>query len=304
MKPDVLVVGAGPAGVSAALWARSLDLEVTLIDSGPTPGGQLHHVHFTPKNVAAAVAGDGAALAARLAAQLTDAAIHPGCDNVAVALEGEPDQPAIVTSAGARLTAAAVLVATGVRKRRLNVPGERELEGRGLTTSASRDRAQLTGRRVAVVGGGDAAYENALLLTRIGCEVLLLVRDQPQARVEFRRAVEANRAIMVLQPATVLAVLGEHAVRGVRVQRDGPVEERAVDAVVVKVGVLPNTEWCAPSLSLDRDGYVVVDATLRTSRPRVWAAGDVTRPARASVAAAVGQGAAAVAAIRTELRGD
>jgi thioredoxin reductase (NADPH) len=304
MRTDLLVVGAGPAGVSAALWARSLDLEVALIESGPAPGGQLHHIHFPPRNFAGSVAGDGAAIAARLGDQLAAAGVHPQCDTVAVGIEGGPEQPVIVTSAGARLPAGAALVATGVRKRRLGVPGERELEGRGVTTSATRDRARLVGRRVAVVGGGDAAYENALLLARAGSEVLLVVRDHPLARMEFRRAVEAEPVITVLQPATVVAVLGGHVVRGVRLQRGETTEERAVDAVVVKVGVVPNTEWCAGVLTLDPEGYVVVDATLRASRPRVWAAGDVARPPRPGLSAAIGQGAVAVAAIRAELRGD
>lgn len=304
MKPDVLIVGAGPAGVSAALWARSLDLDVELLDSDAVPGGQLHHIHFPLGNAAGVVSGNGAAIAARFAQQLGESAVRVRHDTVAVALEGEPELPQIVTSAGARIPAAAVLIATGVRKRRLDVPGERELEGRGVTTSATRDRAQLAGKRVAMVGGGDAAYENALLLARERCEVVLLVRGQPRARAEFRRAVEVEPAITVLQPATVLAVLGEHAVRGVRLRRDGEVEERAVDAVVVKVGVLPNTEWCTGAVALDGAGFIAVNGTLQTSRPRVWAAGDVTRPVRLGVAGAIGQGALAAAAIRAELRGD
>lgn len=301
--PDLLVVGAGAAGVSAALWARSLQLGVRLIESGRHPGGQLHDIHFEPDNVALAAAGAGAALAARLAQQLARAGIAPACDTVAIGVEGD-GRPCVRTSDGGRLEAEALLVATGARKRRLGVPGERELEGRGVSTSATRDRAQLAGRRVAVAGGGDAAYENALLLALAACDVVLVVRDAPRARAEFQRAVEAERRIVVRHDTSVVAVLGTEWLEAVRVESGGQREDLAVDALVVKVGMVPNTEWCAGALDLDAAGYVKVDAMQRASRARVWAAGDVTGPQRPSLALAIGQAAEAVDAIRRELRGD
>lgn len=303
-ETDLLVVGAGVAGVSAALWARSLQLSVRLLEGAPAPGGQLHDIHFAPANVALAAAGQGAALAARLGVQLANAGIAPICDTVAVAIEGSPDEPRVRTSAGARLLAATVLVATGARKRRLGVPGERELEGHGVSTSATRDRAQLAGRRVAVVGGGDAAYENALMLAGARCDVVLLARDAPRARGEFQRAVQSEPRIALRHDTAVVAVLGEGRVQAVRVESGGGREDIPVDAVVVKVGIVPNTEWCAAGLELDAAGCVVVDEAWRTSRPRVWAAGDVTGPMRPSLAGAIGQAAEAVAAIRRELHGD
>ncbi|HET7226979.1 MAG TPA: NAD(P)/FAD-dependent oxidoreductase [Candidatus Eisenbacteria bacterium] len=302
--PDLLVVGAGAAGVSAALWARSLQLDVQLIEGGPRPGGQLHDIHFEPDNVALAAAGQGAALAARLAEQLARAGIAPACDTVAIGIGDEDGRPCVRTSDGGRLRAEALLVATGARKRRLGVPGERELEGRGVSTSATRDRAQLAGRRVAVAGGGDAAYENALLLARAACDVVLLVRDAPRARAEFQRAAEAEPRIAVRHDTQVTAALGTGRLEAVRIESAGRREDLAVDALVVKVGIMPNSEWCAGALALDPAGHVEVDATLRTSRPRVWAAGDVTGPNRPSLAVAIGQAAEAVDAIRRELRGD
>jgi thioredoxin reductase (NADPH) len=303
VSPDVLVVGAGPAGVSAALWARSLDLSVTLIESAPVPGGQLHHVYFQPDDFAGGLAGDGAAIAARFADQLRAAAIPVEYDVVAMALErGAGDGALVRTSSGERIAASAVVVATGVRRRHLGIPGERELEGRGVSYSATRDRGTFAGRHVIVVGGSDGAFENALLLTEVGCSVTLVARDTTRARVEFRDRVEADPRIEVVEGARVAAVLGADHVTGVRIETATGAVERDAAGVVIKAGSIPNTEWCADALAVDAEGYVLADDRLRTSQPHVWAVGDVTRPGRPSLSLAIGQGALALAAIRDELR--
>jgi thioredoxin reductase (NADPH) len=178
--PDLLVVGAGPAGVSAALWAATLGLRPLVIEGGATPGGQLQHIHFRPANFAGAAPGDGPAIAATLAAQLAEAGIEVRCGVPAAALE--PGAAAVRTAGGERIAAHAVLVATGVRRRRLDVPGERELEGRGVSFSATQDRMRFAGEEVAVAGGGDAAFENALLLAAVGGRGASSGRASPPTR--------------------------------------------------------------------------------------------------------------------------
>lgn len=303
--PDAIVVGAGPAGVSAALWLRSLDLEPLLLESASAPGGQLLHVHFALPNVAGLLARDGAEVAERFTAQLAARSVPVRCDCVATTLEprGEDGAPVVVLSTGERLSAPAVIVATGVRRRRLEVPGERELEGRGVSTSATRDRARLAGRRVAVVGGGDAAYENALLLGAAGCEVALLVRGEPRARDEFRSRVAAEPRVRVREGVRVLAVEGGDRVSAVRLATRQGEERLACEAVVVKVGVQPNSEWCRAVLEHDADGFLIVDEHLSTSGDGVWAAGDIVRPPLASMTVALAHGALAAADVRARLRG-
>jgi thioredoxin reductase (NADPH) len=303
---DLLIVGAGPAGVSAALWAHTLELDVLLLDGAPGPGGQLHAVHFHPHDVPGFEHGDGAELAGVYARQLAAANVPLRSGAIASALEpapGEGAAAAVRLASGERLEALAVLVATGVRRRRLDVPGERELEGRGVSYSGTRDRERFAGGRVLVVGGGDAAYENALLLAAAGCDVTLLVRGGPRARAEFRARVAAEPRITVRTGARVLAVLGDETVRGAQVEDAAGAGECAADAIVVKVGVVPNSEWCAGALALDPEGYVQVDSRLATSARRVWAAGDVTRPVPPSIPVAVGQGAQAASMVRAALRG-
>jgi len=302
VNAELLIVGAGPAGVSAALWARSLGLSALLLEAGSEPGGQLHHVYFRPENLPGAVAGHGAAMAAAYAADLSSYAVQVRYRASAVAIE--PEVPAVRIAGGERLAAKAVVIATGARRRRLEVPGERELEGRGVSFSANKDRAEFAGEEMAVIGGGDSAFENALLLTAVGCRVTVVARGSPRARVEYHRRVAADRRIEVMQKTRLIAVLGEERVRAVRLAGPRGEFELPVAGVVIKVGVVPNTEWCAGALERDEEGFIPVDEQLGTSQPRVWAVGDVTRPPVAGIAVALGHGALAATAIRATLRAD
>lgn len=304
MSLDVLIVGAGPAGVSAGLWARELGLTATVVESSAAPGGQLHHVHFAPRDVAGVRADDGPAIAARYALQLADAGVPLLSEHMAATLELADDaagEPGVRFTNGTRLDARAVLIATGARRRRLEVPGEREFEGRGVSYSATRDRQLLAGRPVVVVGGGDAAYENALILADAGCDVTLLVRRAARARPQFLARVAASSQIHVQAGMSVLAVLGESEVRGLRVQDADGERELACRGVVIKAGVMPNSEWCRADLAHDAAGYLRVDPRHATSAARVWAAGDVTRPLLPSIPVAMSHGAEAIASIREAL---
>jgi len=297
---ELLIVGAGPCGVSAALWAKSLGLQPLLLERGARAGGQLLNVHFVPTNVATAATGVGTSLAARLGEQLEEMGVQVRYHAEVAALESGAT---LRLSDGARLESRAVLIASGVRRRHLGIPGERELEGRGLTYSATQDRASLAGEDVAVIGGGDAAFENALLLAAAGSRVTVVVRATPRARAEFRQRVAVDPRIEVLEHTRVIAIEGAARVEQVVVMGDRGRFPLPVGGVVVKVGVLPNSEWCAGAVERDAEGYVKVDPALATSRPNVWAAGDITRPSVLGVAVAAGQGAVAVAGIRAALRG-
>ena len=303
MAREVLIVGAGPAGVSAALWARTLGLEPRVIESGALAGGQLLRIHFHPAEFAGVPDGDGLAIAAAMARQLVDAQIAVRCDTAATGLEPghAGERPAVTAAGGDRIEADAVLIATGARRRRLEIPGERELEDRGVSYSATRDRAQFAGRHVVVAGGGDAAFENALLLAAVGCMVTLAVRGAARARADFRARVAAEPRIEVRERTRVTAALGDDRLRAVRLSGPSGEEEVPAVGIVIKVGMIPNTEWCRDALAHDAEGFLSVNASLAASLPRVWAAGDVTRPALPAIAVAIGHGALAAAAIRSAL---
>ncbi len=299
---ELVIVGAGPAGVSAALWARSRHLDVLLLEASSRPGGQLLLVHFQPREVLGWLAGEGRELAAAFARQLAEAGIPTRYGARVEAIE-RANGLTLRLAGGERLQATAVLVATGARRRRLEVPGEREFEARGVSYSATRDRDKLAGRNVVVVGGGDAAFENAALLASLGGTVTVIARAAARARPEFRERLEREPRVRVLEHTRVLAVMGDQRVHAVRVSGSDGERELPCEAVVVKVGVLPNSEWCCDLLAHDEQGYVLVDGELSTSVPGVWAAGDVVRPLLSSVPVAAGHGALAAVAIRGALRG-
>ena len=302
-RRELVIVGAGAAGASAALWAQSRNLDVLLLEAAHEPGGQLAHVHFHFPEHLGWLAGDGPALAAAMKRQLAESGLPMRLSAAVEALE--PGETITLRLAGGeKLEARAVLIATGARRRRLEVSGERELEGRGVSFSATADRDELAGRAVVIAGGGDAAFENALLLAALGGRVTILARGAVRARREFRDRVVAEPRIEVREHTAVVQVLGGDRVRAVRIRDAGGERELPCDALVVKIGVRPNSEWCASAVECDPEGLIRVDRTLATSRPGVWAAGDVIRPPLSGVAVVAGQGALAVAAIRRALRGE
>jgi len=291
LKPRLLVVGAGPAGVAGALWARGR-FDVTVLERAPVAGGQLRSIHFLPNHLPGIEHGDGAALADACGRQLDQAGIEVLYERAAVALEAR-ERPAVRLEGGDWIEADAVLVATGLERRRLDVPGEREFEERGVSYSASRDRARFAGQDVLVVGGGDGAFENALLLTEVGCRVTLVVRDRPRARAEFVNRVAAVPAISVRTGTRVTAFLGDQRLRAVRLVTPGGLGELAVAGAVIKIGSTPNASWCAPALSTER-GFVRANRAGRTGTAHVWAAGDVTGPALFAISVAEAGAALAV----------
>ncbi|NOT35081.1 MAG: NAD(P)/FAD-dependent oxidoreductase [Candidatus Eisenbacteria bacterium] len=289
---DLLVIGGGPAGVSAALWAHALDLDVQVIEQAAVSGGQLRRIHFEPPQLSTAVDGAGEVLANRARDRLAERGVPMRLRARALRL-CEPVL-GVELDSGAIELARAIVIATGLRARPLDAIGAERWMGHGVSDSATRDRERFAGRSMVVVGGGDAAYENALILSDSGCEVLIAQRAATRARARFVARVAQDPRIRVREHVTVLEVLGDTEVSGVRLKRsDGAVESHSCSGVVVKLGQVPNTEWCRDALRLDREGFVRVAAGGRTSRQGVWAAGDVVRPALLAIPVAEAGGAVA-----------
>ncbi len=272
-KYDIAVVGAGPAGMTAALYALRAG-KSTLLLEGKIYGGQIVQSR-TVENYPGAPEISGFELAERMMAQLRAL-------NVEMAwLEVKGLRPTdggyeVLTSDGA-IAARAVILATGVGHRTLGVVGEERLIGRGVSFCATCDGMLFRGREVAVVGGGNTAVQDALVLAETSTKVYLIHRRQGfRAEKYLLDKLEDNEKIEIITDSVVEEIKGENAVSGLTLRnvKSGEGRELAVAGVFLAVGVLPQNAAFADAVSLSEDGYILADEECRTSAKGVFAAGD------------------------------
>jgi thioredoxin reductase (NADPH) len=271
----VLVIGSGPAGLTAAIYAARADL-APLVIAGFAPGGQLM-ITSEVENFPGFPEGiDGPALMANMRAQAErfGARVHD-VDVDGVDLSQRPFK---VSAGGTTYTADSVIVATGASAIWLDLPNETRLRGRGVSACATCDGFFFRDKKVAVVGGGDSALEEALFLTKFASEVVLIHR-----RDEFRGSrIMQNRAkshpkISILWNSQVSDVLGEDKIEGLQLTdtKTGEVREVPVEGLFVAIGHRPNTTVFRDFLETDEKGYLVVEDHTRTGVDGVFVAGDV-----------------------------
>src|SRR5436190_17154453 len=300
---DVLIIGAGPAGLSAARWCDELGLDTLLLEANEDVGGQLTWIHNRIENYLGVHADDGQQLRELFIAHTKD------CDFdqwTSVAID-KVDLKAkrVRLHSGEELQAIAIIIATGLRRRRLGIPGETEFEGRAIIESSKRDREQFTGKDVCVIGGGDAAAENALLLAEVCPTVTLVSRSRKlRARREFSEQLPTHHCITVFPESNVRRILGNEGVEAVEIERAGAIKpfQMAVQGVVIRIGFEPNTDFVRGLLELDDGGYVTTDSRQETSIENVFAIGDVANPLAPTIAGAVGAGATAAKVIAGRLK--
>lgn len=292
---EVVIIGGGPAGISAAIWCRRLGLDHLLIESSAELGGQLNLIFNPIIDYPGCMAADGRELKRKFVAQVQEMNCphHVQAQVEMVDLERKRMRVRMPEVGVTDIEFAGLILATGCSERRLGVPGEREMVRRGEVYSASRDRERFRDRPVAFIGGGDRAFEGALLLAQSGAEVVLIHRSSRfKARRTYLNPVLAHERVRVMTGSTVLRIRGRDRVRGLTVRtREGTVLELAVDAVFVRIGVEPNIDLVRGQVELCHDGFVRVNEVGQTSVDGVFAVGDLcTRPVYSSIASAVGQG--------------
>ena len=299
---DVLIIGAGAAGLSAARWCDELGLDTLVLEASQEIGGQLLAVHNPVENYLGVRTQNGRELLNLFTEQTKD------CDfdlwtNVAIE-SVDLKAKRVVLKTGEELQSIAMIVATGLHRRRLGIPGESEFKDRGIIESATREREQLAGKDVCVIGGGDAAAENALLLAEVCPTVTLVHRGRRmRARREFTEQLHTNHCITVFPESNVRQILGNERVEAVEIERGGAIKpfQMAVQGVLIRIGWEPNTDFIRGQLQLDEKGYVVVDSHQETSVANVFAVGDVANPLAPTIAGAVGDGATAAKVIASRL---
>jgi thioredoxin reductase (NADPH) len=299
---DVLIIGAGPAGLSAAFWCDELGLDALLVEQRAQVGGQLCQVYGAIQNYLGLRVSSGAELVERFTAGLEQADFDLWT-NVEIESVNLQAKTARLRS-GEEIQAIAMMLATGVRRRELGIPGEREFAGRGIIESATRDRHLFAGQDVCVIGGGDAAAENALLLAEVCATVTVVHRGKTlRARAEFSQGLMSRHSINVFTQAEVRQILGNDRVAGVEIYREGALKpfQMAVTGVLIRIGVVPNTELFAGQLDTDEQGYIMVDSTHETSIKNVFAIGDVANPLAPTISGATGSGATAAKVVAARL---
>ena len=296
---DVAIIGSGPAGLTAGLHLSRAGRRTLLLERG-TYGGALEDVDVIEDYPDVADGTSGAQLGAAMAEQAVAAGLDLQQGEV-TALELFSSGRWVVRDDGRSHSAAVVIVAAGARFRKLGVPGEERLRGRGVIDCTPCDAGLFRGRTVAVYGGDDHALADALYLaTLVGrVEVLAPTASLAAGRSRLDRAA-ADPRIGIRCGVRLDEILGGERVEGLALTdvAGGASETLAVEGVVVRVGSEPNTDAVADVLDLDGEGRVIVNGALETSAPFVLAAGDVRAGSRPRVAAAVEDGAAA--ALRAE----
>lgn len=327
MPRDVVIVGGGPAGLAAAIWCRRLGLDALLLEAAPEFGGQVrewtHQVLDYP--------GLAGLAPADLVDRFVEHALSAGADlrTGAQVTALEKAHPLLRLGLGDRaetVDARAVILATGAQPRRLGVPGEAEMLARGEAWRGSRDAARFAGQPVVVVGSGDRAVQNALLLAEAGALVTLVHRPGPwRARGSLLAAAGRHPAV-AFRCGRVTAIAGRDRVEGVRLHPHPPESLRAAPAgsveppkpqpeaggddevflpataVFVYIGCAPRTDPVAGRVALRPDGTVPVGEDGATPLPGLYAAGDVcTASPFRSVSTAVGQAMRAAKAVALAL---
>ena len=297
---DVLVIGGGVSGLTAAHHAARSGLSTALIEGEPLFGGQIATVEQLDGYPAA-----GALSGVDLAVDLVER-----CRALGVAvLEGAVEALSVgdgglAVIAGERHRARAVVVASGARLRQLEAPGARELLGRGVSQCAWCDGHLYRGEDVAVIGGGDAAAQEALVLAGFCRRVYVVARSPLRAKPDYVNRLSRLDNVEFVWSSVVDEVLGSGAVEGVRLRgvRDGSIRELACEAVFPFIGSIPNSEFLPAEVACE-DGYVLTDAEYATSLAGVFAAGAVRRGYGGHVAEAVGEAVSAASAAARYLRG-
>lgn len=302
LEYDVLIIGGGPAGMCAALYAGRSMLRAALLERG-APGGELLNTELIDDYIGfESVQGWELAQKFEQHARKFGAEFHLG-KNVESVKRREDGKFDVTTDAGEVYIAPAVIVTAGGTPVKLNVPGEVEYAGKGVSYCAICDGAFFRGHTIAVIGGGDAATEEADFLTRYAEKVYLVHRrDELRASKILQKRAFENPKIEFVWNSVVEEILGDEQglARGVRLRNVNTSEESElpVTGVFVFIGFRPNTGIIADHVDHDEMGYVITDANMQTSIPGLFAAGDVRAQLVRQVTTAVGD--ATTAAIAAE----
>lgn len=291
---DLAILGAGPAGISAAIYAARARLNTLWIERKFAQGGQIVDT-YEVDNYPGLPGINGMDLGEKMAAHAEKLGLTPLRENV-VSVETE-DEVKIIRTKKNEYRARTVILAFGAAHRTLGVPGEEALSGMGVSYCATCDGAFFRDRTVAVIGGGNVAAEDAILLSRT-CKKVYVIhrRDKMRADQILQEKLFACENVEMIWDTVPVSIEGEEMVSGIKLQNKKTGEEKvlSLDGVFIAVGIVPNTELFGDLVKLDESGYIVAGEDCVTSTPGIFAAGDIRTKQLRQVITAAADGANAV----------
>ncbi|MDR7204864.1 NAD(P)/FAD-dependent oxidoreductase [Priestia megaterium] len=292
---DVLIIGGGPAGISAAVWCKRLGVDCLLLEEQAQLGGQL----FTIYNEIIDYPGIQAENGIEMQRKMVEHFIDMGClyeVNTKVISIDERSKTVKVKQQETEkeIGYTYLILATGSSQRKLGVPGEQQMIDRGEVYSASADGERLKGKRVALIGGGDRAFEGAHLLASQAKQVYLIHRSTHfKAREQYVEKVLSDPGVKVMTDTEVTAIHGKHHVTSIDLKsKNSECKNLSVDAVLIRLGVAPNVELIKEKVTTTQSGLIVINEVHQSSDPAIYAIGDAcTTPLFSSISSSAGQGA-------------
>lgn len=301
---DLIIIGSGPAGLSAAVYGKRAGLNLLVIEKAPMSGGQVLNTYEVDNYL-----GMSGMNGFDMGMQFREHADKLGVEfkeALVSSIQDKGSHKLLLTDMG-ELEAKTVILAAGAVHAQLGAPGEERLSGRGVSYCATCDGAFFRGQTVAVVGGGDVALEDAIYLART-CEKVYLIhrRDELRGAMVLQRELEELANVEVLYSHVVEEIEGEEAVEHIRV-RDVKTDERkeiSVAGIFIAVGIRPGTELVQGLAECDEGGYVLAGEDCATNVPGLFAAGDVRRKPLRQIVTAVADGANAAVSAGNYCRGN
>jgi len=290
---DVIIIGAGPAGLTAGLYNARARLSVLLLER-LAPGGQVLTTDWVENYPGFPDGVSGFELMDRMKTQAERFGLKIQNEEV-IRLELSEKRKAVFLNSGT-LESKTIILACGATWKRLGIEGEDRLMGRGISFCATCDGPFYRDEEVAVIGGGDTAVEEAIFLTRFVKKIYLVHRrDKLRATKLLQERAMSEEKITLVWDTIPLRILGQNSVEAIEMRnvKTGDVQRKEVKGVFVFIGTIPNTELVKGSVRLDENGFILTDDNMQTSIPGVFAAGDIRSKLFRQISTAVGEGAAA-----------
>lgn len=296
-KEQVVIIGSGPAGLTAAMYTARAQLNPVVI-AGPQLGGQIS-LTSEVENYPGFWSEDHVPTGPELVEVMQKQAEHFDARIVfdeVTEVDFSAGPPFRIKTYGKEYLAEGVVVTAGASPRHLGIPGEEEYIGRGVSYCGTCDGFFFRGKDVVVVGGGDSAMEESIFLTKFANKVEVIHRrDQLRAGAVLQKRAFANEKISFVWDSVVEEIVGNGVVQGVKIRnvKTGETSFRKTDGVFIFIGHYPNSKFLEGKLAMDEEGYVITDELYRTSIPGIYAAGEIQDSHFRQIATSVGQGAGA-----------